>query len=195
MPEDVDGVIAELLGGRPVEQRPGRVRSMDRLDGGVVALDYGDDDHAFQLTVERVTRGRWAPEHPVRIGHVEGVEVDLVGVTVDNFVHVHLAAAPTDERDRLTRSYTDAFEQWAATARETQEDPPDQPARRLLRITVTVSDNRGTIYGFRVGQSGGTGTEWEATQSFRPRPPAEVRELRLTLRAPDQPEVSVPVAL
>jgi hypothetical protein len=195
MPEDVDAVITELFGGRPVQERPGRMRSMDRLDGGVVALDYGDDDHAFQLTVEPVPRRRWAPEQPVRIGHVDGVDVDLVGVTVDNFVHVQLTAAPTDERDRLTRSYTDAFERWAATARETQEDPPDPPARRLMRISITVRDNLGTVYGFRVGQSGGTGTEWEATQSFRPRPPAEVGELRLTLQAPGQPEVSVPVAL
>jgi hypothetical protein len=64
-----------------------------------------------------------------------------------------------------------------------------------MRISITVRDNLGTVYGFRVGQSGGTGTEWEATQSFRPRPPAEVGELRFTLQAPGQPEVSVPVAL
>jgi hypothetical protein len=195
MPEDADGVITDLFAGRRDPGRPDRMRSMDRLDGGVVALDYGDEDHAFQLTVEPVPRRRWAPEQPLRIGHVDGVHVALVGVTLDNFVHVHLTAEPSEERDRLTRNHTDAFERWAATAKETQEDPPDQPALRLMRISVTVRDVRGAVYGFRVGQSGVTGSEWEATQSFRPRPPAEIGELRLTLQAPGQPEVSVPVTL
>ena len=195
MPEDVEAVIADLFGGQQGEERPGRLRSMDRSGGGVVALDYGDDDHAFQLTVEPVPRRRWAPEQPLRIGHVDGVDVDLVGVTVDNFVHVQLTAAPTEARDRLTRGYTDAFERWSATAGQTQEASPEQPARRLMQISVTVSDDRGTVYGFRVGRSGGTGTEWEATQSFRPRPPVELGELRLTLQAPGQPEVLLPVTL
>jgi hypothetical protein len=194
MPEDVDAVITELFGGRPAEGRPGRMRSMDRLEGGVVALDYGDEDHAFQLTVERVPRRRWAPEQPVRIGHVDGVEADFVGVTVDNFVHVHLTAAHTAERDRLTGGYNDAFERWAATAGQAQEEPPDQPARRLMQVAIIINDALGTAYAYRVGQFGGTGTEWEATRSFRPRPPAEAGELLLTLQAPGQPEVAVPVA-
>jgi hypothetical protein len=195
MPEDVDALLTELLGRPPGPERPGRMRSMDRLDGGVVALDCGDDGHVFELTVERIPRRHWAPERPVRLGHVDGVDVDLVGVTVDNFVHVQLAAAPTAERDRLTRGHHDAVERWAATAGQTHDEPPDNPAGRLMRITVRVDDALGTVYGFRVGHSGGTGTEWEATQSFRPRPPAEVRELHLTLQAPGQREVGVPVVL
>jgi hypothetical protein len=117
------------------------MRSMDRLEGGIVALDYGDEDHAFQLTVERVPRRRWA-----------------------------------------------------ATAGQAQEEPPDQPARRLMQVAIIINDALGTAYAYRVGQFGGTGTEWEATRSFRPRPPAEVGELLLTLQAPGQPEVAVPVA-
>ena len=124
----------------------------------------------------------------MRVGLIGGVEAQLVGVTVDNFVHVLLTTAPGVERDRLDAEHADAFGRWAATARETREDAPEQPGTRLMQVRVTVTDDVGGDYDFATGQAGGSGSEWQAMQSFRPRPPVGVRELRLTLRSPEEPD-------
>ncbi|HEU4676810.1 MAG TPA: hypothetical protein VFS29_12520 [Motilibacteraceae bacterium] len=158
-------------------------------------MDYGDEDHAFRVTVEVVPRQRWMPRQPLRVGQVDGVDVELVGVSVDNYVHVRLGAADTAERDRLTRVYTDAWERWAATARETTAGPPDKPAELLGQVSVRVADELGTLYGPFMAEVGMDGAEWMLRRSFGPRPPVDVHELRLTLQAPGQSEVSVSVAL
>ncbi len=201
MPEDVEAVITELFA-RPAHEKPRarrrsarRLDGMDRLDLGVIAVDYGDEDHAFQITVERVPRHRWEPEQSLRIGHVDGVDVELVGVTVDNFVHVHLVAVRSDERDRLTRGYNEAMEWWAATPREARGELPEDPAGRLARITIRITDDLGTVYGLDGGGFGGTGTEWDARQSYRPRPPADAHELYLELAAPGMAAISLTVPL
>lgn len=157
MPEDVDDFINEIFASSRHET-PRRPKRTFRLDGDALAVDYGDEHHAFLVTVERVPRRRWKPEQPVRIGHVDGVDVDLTGVTVDNFVHVHLVAAPTDERDRLTRTYNEAYEHWGATTKEARQEPPEDPASRLRQISITVSDDVGTVYVLHSGEFGGSGT-------------------------------------
>lgn len=204
MPEDVDAVINRFFA-RPPDETPRRPKQTSRLDfdaladvqPDVVALavDYGDEHHAFLVTVERVTRRRWKPEQPVRIGHVDGVDVDLTGVTVDNFVHVYLVGAPTEERDRLTRTYNEAFERWGATTKEARPELPEDPAIRLMQISIAVSDDVGTVYSVHSGKCGGSGTEWEAIQRFRPRPPAGVHQLHLELTVPGGAAISLAVPL
>ena len=121
--------------------------------------------------------------------------MELVGITVDSFVNVHLTVAQSAERDRLTLNFHQAFERWAATAKQTQDAPPQQPANRLMQITTTVQDNLGTGYISRARSVGGTGTEWEGTFIFEPRLPADIHELSLTLQAPAQPEISISARL
>ncbi|MDN4161105.1 hypothetical protein [Nocardioides abyssi] len=199
MPEDVDAVVTELLERRSPQtatRRPdGGLHRLSRLDEGVYAIDHGDDDHAFLLSVERVPRLRWKPQGPVPIGPVDGIMATCTGVTVDNFVHIRLTAAPSAERDRLTRDHQDAFEQWASTPKGTRGDPPTEPAERLLRVQMSVSDDLGTTYEIRMGQCGGTGTEWDASQSFRPRPPGDATELRVELQVLSGPAVVLSVPL
>lgn len=131
----------------------------------------------------------------MRIGTVDGVEAELAGVTVDNFVHLHLTAAQDDNRDQLTREYDDAFEQWATTATEDRGDVPEEPAHRLMRVRTLVSDNRGNAYHPHGGEYGGSGTQWDAIQSFVPRPPDDVRELQISLQTPMGSSISLSVPL
>ena len=48
-----------------------------------------------------------------------------------------------------------------------------------MSVTVTIRDDLGTSYRLRHGQADGSGTEWDATQSFGPRPLAGATELHL----------------
>lgn len=197
MPDDVDDVTTELLdrffNHDPTPRRPG---SATRMAAGVTALDLGDDDHVFQVSVKKLPRRRWRPERPVHIGVVDGVAAELVGVDVDNFVHVLVTAAPSEERERLTRAHTDATGQWAAATKDDRGDFPTEPAERLLRVTVRLHDSQGTAYLLDRAHCGGTGTEWDAGWRFHPRPPQMVSELELVLETPggQGATVSVPLA-
>jgi hypothetical protein len=126
---------------------------------------------------------------------VDGVEVLLVEVAVDDRVHVHLAGAQGSERDRLTREFEQLLERGRPLSRAEWTALPEQPGTRLMRVDVTVADAAGTSYRFVTGRAGGSGPEWEAVRSFGPLPPAGVRELTLTLQAPGQPGVTVLVSL
>ena len=140
------------------------------LGDGVLHVSYGDDGPVFLVTVEEVERRRWVPEQPIALGSVAGLDAELVGVVVDNFVHVQL---------RVVGSVPD--------------HPAEDPALRLSRVQVSIDDGLGTSYEFSAGQFGGTGTERAGQQSFRPRPPTDVDQLVLTLRTPDGTPVRVPV--
>ena len=118
----------------------------------------------------------------------------IVGVTVDTFVHVHVEVAPPPDRTRPGDSGAAAFERSAGAA-TSDEDAVSWPADRLAQLAVAVDDDLGTAYGMRVAEFGGTGSEWSGSYSFRPRPPAGVERLRLTVQAPEQPEVPVRVFL
>lgn len=185
----------DLFGNPADPRRRRRSCSAAPVDDGVYAVDYGDEDHAFRVTVEVVPRRRWTPQEPLLVGQVDLVDVELVAVMVDNFVHVRLGAAPTAERARLTRLYDDAWQRWAATVSETMAAPPDKPAELLGQVSVKVADDLGTPYGPFVAEVGMDGAEWMLRRSFGPRPPVDAHELRLTLQAPGQSEVLVPVAL
>ena len=165
------------------------------MQGGVVALDHGDEDHVFRVKVERVLRRQWRPDQPVRIGTVDGVEAEFVGVTVDNFVRVHLTAAHDDGRDRRPREFHDAFERWATATEEKGGELPQEPAHRLMRVRASVSDSAGTSYRPHGGEYGGSDTPWEAIQSFLPGPPDEVRQLHISLHAPTGSPVVISVPL
>lgn len=195
MREDLNAVFDDIFARRVQADRRRSPRSIERVDEAVVAVDYGDEDHAFLVVIHVVPRRRWTPQQPLRVGQVDSVHVELAAVTVDNFVHVRLAAAPTPERARLTRLYDDAWERWAATVHETKAPPPDEPAMLLGQVSVKVADNLGTLYRPSSAEVGMDGAEWMLRRSFGPRPLVDVHELRLTLRAPGQSEVSVPVEL
>ncbi|MFT4286596.1 hypothetical protein [Nocardioides sp.] len=195
MQEKIDAVVAALTDGLNSEASFRGSRSIRRLEGGVVALDFGDEDHVVRVTVERVARRRWKPEEPIRIGWVDGVEAEIVGVTVDDFVNVELAAVPGGERDRLSWEYNDAFEHWVAAGKDKRDDIPEQPASRLMQVGIQVRDDSGTSYSYQSGQFGGTGTEWNAIQSFGPWPSAEVHGLNIELQAPDGMPVVISVPL
>lgn len=197
MPEEIGEVAAALLDRSALDRLsalnpPGRERSMRRLEDGLVALDLGDEGHVFRVRIERVPRRRWTPERPVRIGTVDGIEVALVSVTVDNFVHVHLTAADA-RTDQLSQDYGDALEEWTRTVN--RGTFPEDAAQRLTRVVTAVADRLGTVYRIHGDQYGGTGTEWDAVQSFFPPPPAEVDELELSLRTPTDPPILISARL
>lgn len=138
---------------------------------------------------------RWVPAVPVPVGQVDGVDVLLVGVTVDDLVHVHLAAAAGTERDRLTREFEQLLDRGRALSRPEWAALPEQPGTRLMQVEVTCADAWHTRYGFVSGRAGGSGTEWEAVRSYGPLPPPGVRELVLTVQAPEQAAVTVAVLI
>ncbi|MGN6333406.1 MAG: hypothetical protein ACTHOD_17465 [Motilibacteraceae bacterium] len=134
---------------------------------------------------------RWVPDMPLPVGQVDGVEVLLAGVTVEDLVHVRLVGAPGVQRERLTREFEQLLDRGRALSRAEWAALPEQPGTRLMRVDVGVADDAGTRYHFVSGRAGGSGTEWEALRSFGPMPPAGVRELTLTLQTPEQAGVTV----
>lgn len=138
---------------------------------------------------------RWVPDPPVPVGRVDGVEVLLVAVAVDDLVHVQLAGAAGVERDRLTREFAQLVDRGRPLSRAEWVALPPQPATRLMQVDVSCADAPGTRYRVVSGRAGGSGSEWEAVRSFGPLPPPDVRELVLTLHAPGQAAVTVSVPL
>lgn len=184
---DVDGVCNRLLeSGRDGASRD--FGSRVRVAPGVWELDLGDQERVFRLTVQEVPRRRLNVRGSVPVGEVDGLAVELTGVVLDTAVTVHLAAAPSRLRDELAVEHAAAFAGWSA-------DPsgpfPDNPAERLMRLRVTVTDDLGTAYTFSHGQAGGDGHAFEAQHAYRPTPSEAARRLLLTLGAPDGPDVRV----
>ncbi|WP_349931509.1 hypothetical protein ABNP34_05760 [Glutamicibacter mishrai] len=96
----------------------------------------------------------------------------------------HLRGIANDETRRLESKFYEALESWDASAQE-HGAPPTDPAPQmpsndfLAPIKANITDDAGTTYICIGGQTGGTGTEWDATWIYYPAPPSEAGTLTL----------------
>src|SRR4051794_27787764 len=82
----------------------------------------------------------------VRLGEREGVELVLVSVEVwQDEVAVRMRGLPSSETAELEAAYFDALEAWHREGAH-KESAPVQPAERLLRFDVFITDDAGTAY-------------------------------------------------
>lgn len=188
---DVDGVCNRLLA-RGREGVFNERRSGLRVAPGVWDLDFGDEDRLFRLTVQEVPRRRLNVGHPLPVGTVDGLTVELTKVELDTAVRIHLAAATSAARDELAVKHATAFARWSA---EPSGAVPDDPAERLMQIGLTVTDDLGTTFAFTEGQAGGTESPFTAQRAYRPTPPQAARQLILTFSTPSGPDVRLALAL
>jgi len=147
------------------------------LSDGVVHVDLGDPDRVFLVTVTEVPRRRLLAE-PVVVADLDGVDVHLVGVEVDNVVTVRLEGRGPAARERLA-SYGRLRGAWDV---EPVGAPPPWPAALLRSIDVVVTDDLGTPYRPHTAECGGEGREWLHVAHLRPYPPVAARTLRLSFR-------------
>jgi hypothetical protein len=118
------------------------------------------------------------------LADVDGLTLVLASVELwTSSVFLRTAILRNATTDELDAEHEAAFEQWSETARETP--PPPQPATRLMRLELTLSDDVGTGYRNQGRSAAGAGTEWRAEWKFQPGAPPGATRLTLTLRGRD----------
>ena len=111
--------------------------------------------------------------------HAPAAELgELIVVSVELWNHaIYLHVARLDDEE-ITRSWHDWADTAAAARREGEEgpEPPDVGIGHELR----VSDDVGTRYSRRSGQSGFPAPVWRSMWQFEPGPPAGATRLTVT---------------
>ncbi len=189
---DFQTVVDSLFSARP-RQTPPAPRSVHRLREGVYHLDY-HDDHVYVVTIQQIRRVRLPIDPPVTVANIDGVAVQLVGVSYANHVEVVLDAAPGPERDAQLERFWTAWQQWA-DRRDIEQPRPSWPATGLTQIVITIDDDAGTDYRCASGQAGGMDTAYQNAMAFTPGPPPEARMLTIKFAAPEQTPATIEVPL
>lgn len=193
---DLNAVTRELLARTDEGQALAPRRSATQLQPGQWHLDYRDEEHVYLLAVRQVPRRRLGPQQALPLGSIDGIDVALTGVTVDNYVHVRIAGLPGERRDTLTRQYEQSLDDWTRQQSTGQDvDPPAQPGERLMRVRVSRTDDLGTPYAWAGGRAGGSGTDWVSSHALLPVPPPAARQLHVVLHVPAQPDVQLDLPL
>ena len=121
--------------------------------------------------------------------------VDFNGVTLvlavvelwTRSVRLHIAGLNNATSDRLDEEHRQAFDGWAKEVRDAHaqsrvpDDPPKEPAARMLDMGLALADDVGTDYRRTISSAGGT--EWRLDAAFEPGMPAGAGEL--TVRGSD----------
>jgi hypothetical protein len=189
---DFQTVVDSLFSARS-RQTPFTPRSRCTLREGVYHLDY-HDDHVYVVTIQQIPRVRLPIDPPVTVANIDGVAIQLVGVSYANHVEVVLDAEPGPERDAQLEGFWTAWQQWADRA-DIEQPGPSWPATALTQIVITIGDDAGTDYRFAWGEAGGMDTAYQNAMAFTPGPPPEARTLTITFAAPEQAPVTVEVPL
>ena len=96
----------------------------------------------------------------------------------------HLCGVINDVTRRLDSQFHDAMESWALVGQEQGEElaapAPQMPGNAVLEpVKANITDDLGTRYTCLGGRIAGTGTEWDATWIYHPKPPRAAQRLVL----------------
>ena len=184
---EIGQVLDDFLSGHGPSQRSRdggpRRRSVLRLTEGSCRVDYDEPDQVFVVSVQRIPRYRLALDEPLRVGEMDGLQVQVTAVVVDDEVAVHLQFADDDRRRALEAEFLLLRDEALTRAVASGAEPPPDPAQSLAVVTLKLTDDLGTEYRRSAGAFGGSGTEFQGSWSFRPGPPVQARRLRVTARA------------
>lgn len=123
------------------------------------------------------------------VAESDGIAVRFAGVEVATVrgepgLKVSLEGVRGQETVRRDQSFVDARLQWVEQRKEhgaeSAGDAPIMPGVLALDpVKVLISDDAGTEYHWASGQVAGDGTEWAASWTYLPEPPANIRTLNL----------------
>jgi len=184
--------VVNSLFSAPAAQLHGR--SMQALGDGAIHVEFPEDDYVYLVTVRQVPRIVLPLKHPVGLGDVAGVPVQLVRVAVANYVEVILDAASGLGREAALSVFEQLYRQWDQDG-DRERHPPAWPAEQLGAIPLAISDDMGTTYRNHSGEAGGQGTEFRARWNFLPSPPAQATTLTLRFTPRDSAPVEVELPL
>lgn len=126
------------------------------------------------------------------LADVDGITVVLVSVELwTNGVFLRFAGLPTGLTDELEADFHDKLEDWAVRAKQArksgapQPDYSGEPAGRLLRLPLSITDDVGTSYQACGRSAGGTGMAWRSEWRFEPGVPREARRLTVAIDGAD----------
>lgn len=146
---------------------------------GSCRVDYDDPDQVFVVSVRRVPRYRLGPDEPFDVGELDGLQVQVTAVVVDDEVAVHLSFADDARRRAREAEFLLRRDEELTRAVASGTEPPPDPAQSLAAVTLALTDDLGTDYRRAAGAFGGSGTEFQGSWSFRPGPPPDARRLRV----------------
>lgn len=166
---DLSRATSELVFGQS-GRGPALASSKQLLDEGLVHADFYDPDWVFLVRVTQVSRvALTVPD--TRVARVDGVDVYLVGASIDNYLTLVLEGRKPPG-GQLGHEHAVATQDWAAPAAAGGVgQPPRWPAERLARIEVTVTDDQGSAYQMSSAEAGGEDSPWRFVQHFRATPP------------------------
>ena len=174
-------VLDEFMSGAGLGSES-RKRSVLRLTEDSCRVDYDDPDQVFVVSVRRVPRYRLGPKEPFDVGELDGLQVQVTAVVVDDEVAVHLSFADDVRRRAREAQFPHRRDQELTRALASGDYPPPDPAQRLTAVTLALTDDLGTDYRRTFGAFGGSGTEFQGSWSFRPAPPPDAQRLSLITR-------------
>jgi hypothetical protein len=169
---------------------PTEARSIRRLTNESCRVDYHDPDAVFIVSVRRIPRLHLGPEQPIPLGAVDGLEVQVTAVVVDDEVTVHLSFANDDRRKVLEAEFLSLREGASVHLIAGGSPVPDELVQNLSSVTLLLSDDAGTDYRRTAGAFGGSGSEFEGFWSFDPAPPPDAQHVHVLAQAPGHERVT-----